>query len=129
MTCDYSLYPKNWKTEIRPRILKRADNKCEECNIKNYSVGYRNVKGLFFHVEELYERVDNNDPLPDLINFDKKPLKIVLTIAHMDHDLGNNYDTNLKALCQRCHLLHDKKQHAETRKKNQAERCGQGVMF
>lgn len=30
-------YPKNWK-EIRAKILKRANNKCEFCGVENYSV-------------------------------------------------------------------------------------------
>ena len=45
---DYKKYPPNWKKEIRPRILKRANNKCEFCGIKNYGTGYRNEDGLFF---------------------------------------------------------------------------------
>lgn len=32
-----SRYPKNWK-QIRQDILKRADNKCEFCGIKNYEI-------------------------------------------------------------------------------------------
>ena len=36
MPCDYKKYPPTWKTEIRPRILKRADHKCEECAVENY---------------------------------------------------------------------------------------------
>lgn len=31
MPIDYNKYPPNWKTEIRPAVLKRADNKCECC--------------------------------------------------------------------------------------------------
>lgn len=30
-------YPKNWK-EIRQRILKRANNRCEFCGIENYII-------------------------------------------------------------------------------------------
>jgi len=46
MPCDYSKYPLNWKTEIRPRILARAGQlivdgkiekqaKCENCGVLN----------------------------------------------------------------------------------------------
>lgn len=41
MPIDYKNYPENWKTEIRPAILERANNCCEFCGVKNYSVGYR----------------------------------------------------------------------------------------
>lgn len=36
---------------------------------------------------------------------------VVLTTAHLDHDENNNARENLAALCQRCHLGHDLKQH------------------
>lgn len=35
--------------------------------------------------------------------------RIVLTVAHLDHDEQNNNLNNLRALCQRCHLKHDRK--------------------
>lgn len=38
-------------------------------------------------------------------------IKIVLTIAHLDHDITNNDASNLKALCQKCHLNYDKDHH------------------
>ena len=34
--------------------------------------------------------------------------KIFLAAAHLDHDPGNNRRGNLKAFCQRCHMLHDR---------------------
>ena len=34
MPIDYKKYPKNWKSEIRPSILKRANNCCEFCGVK-----------------------------------------------------------------------------------------------
>jgi len=36
---------------------------------------------------------------------------VVLTTAHIDQDETNNARENLAALCQRCHLRHDHKQH------------------
>ncbi len=46
--------------------------------------------------------------------------RVVLTVAHLDHDTSNNDPANLRALCQRCHLTHDAQQHAETRKRKRA---------
>lgn len=37
---------------------------------------------------------------------------VVLTVAHLDHDETNNDPSNLRAMCQRCHLTHDAQQHA-----------------
>ena len=54
--------------------------------------------------------------------------RVVLTIAHLDHDTTHNEPENLRALCQKCHLTYDAKQHATnaalTRRKKK-ERAGQ----
>ena len=41
--------------------------------------------------------------------------RIVLAAAHLDHDPTNNRLRNLKALCQRCHMLHDREEHRRRR--------------
>ena len=103
MPCDYSKYPKNWKTFIRPSVLLRAGNCCEG------SPAYMDC------------RAENGKAHPVTGSM------VVLTIAHMDHDLAHNDGmdrgkhakrsgrANLRALCQRCHLKHD--QHAENARK------------
>lgn len=87
MPIDYSKYPENWFTEIRPRILARAKNCCEECGIPNYTIKANGTK-------------------------------IVLTIAHLDHDSENHNvsDERLAALCQACHLGYDRWRHVAKRK-------------
>lgn len=37
--------------------------------------------------------------------------KVVLACAHLDHDPGNSSPGNLKALCQRCHIINDAAEH------------------
>jgi hypothetical protein len=101
MPIDYSKYPANWKTDIRPAILKRAGNCCEFCGVKNGELVYRWPM-----------RRASPFTFPKLV-------KIVLTVAHLNHDITDNRPENLRALCQRCHLTHDKEQHAETRRRNQ----------
>jgi 5-methylcytosine-specific restriction endonuclease McrA len=104
------LYPKNWKS-IREKILLRSKNKCEFCGVENYAIGYRDENGKFIELVELEKQ---NAALFD----GKKLIKIVLTIAHLDHNPQNNKESNLKALCQKCHLNYDLEHHKETRKKN-----------
>src|SRR5208282_5034320 len=41
--------------------------------------------------------------------------RIVLAAAHLDHDPTNNRLRNLKALCQRCHMLRDREEHRRRR--------------
>jgi hypothetical protein len=78
-----SRYPANWKAEIRPAILARADNHCEG------SPAYPDC------------RAENGQPHPVTGS------RVVLTIAHLNHLIEDCSNENLKALCQRCHNTHD----------------------
>lgn len=127
MPIDYKKYPPNWKTEIRPAILERAKNRCEFCGIENYALGYRDIDGKFYDWKFIEDELENkgNDLFDNVLKncFDKKgeptePIKIILTVAHLDHDLKNNKHENLKALCQKCHLNYDQEHRSESRKKN-----------
>jgi hypothetical protein len=138
MPCDYSKYPATWFTEIRPRILARAGevrNKegkvlqeatCEwpGCTAKNRAIGIRDVRGIF--------RPSGQDaPVYFKAAPGARPFRVILTIAHKDHDIANNEDENLAAWCQFHHLKHDAKQHAKTirenREKRERERRGEEV--
>ena len=113
------LYPKNWK-EIRKAILQRANNKCEFCGVPNHIKGFRTLSGGFVKYEG--EKTDKflKEYYPQ-----GKIIKIVLTIAHLDHNPENNNPENLRALCQKCHLNYDKEHHAETRRKTKELKLGQ----
>ncbi len=58
---------------------------------------------------------------------------VVLTVAHLNQDPTDNRDENLKALCQRCHLAHDREQHTEnaraTRQRKREQESGQSTLF
>ena len=55
--------------------------------------------------------------------------KIVLTVAHLDHDPRNNADDNLAALCQRCHNRHDAEHRRQTRSHTRMLCPEQGELF
>ena len=59
----------------------------------------------------------------------QRPIKIVLTVAHLDHTPENCGDANLLAMCQRCHLRYDREHHAETRRSRRDAKSGQQGMF
>ena len=40
---------------------------------------------------------------------------VALACSHLDHDPTNNRPSNLKAFCQRCHMLHDRPEHQRRR--------------
>ena len=81
-------YPANWK-QIRESILERAHNRCEFCGKQNHTYFWTEKTG--------------------------KMVKVVLTIAHLDHTPENCDPENLRALCQACHNRYDAKHRAETR--------------
>jgi hypothetical protein len=37
--------------------------------------------------------------------------RVILAAAHLDHDPRNRRQRNLRSLCQRCHLTHDRAWH------------------
>lgn len=113
MPIDYKKYPKNWKTEIRPTVLKRAGNKCEFCGLPNgQKVYHARINGRmewFVKSEDVYAT-----GIPKILAdfWVEKPVSVVLTVAHLDHD-EYNHDVKLDrlaALCQLCHLRYDAKE-------------------
>ena len=55
--------------------------------------------------------------------------RVVLAVAHLDHDPGNNDMSNLKCLCQRCHVIHDKPHHLAQRRLTYRMRWAVGDLF
>ena len=115
MPIDYSKYPKNWKSEIVPRILKRANHQCEVCGIFNYSeltsIPLKISDGGKYKIKRFWLS-HKNDVIrmkPFALGGEVKTIKVVLTIAHLDHDETNHNvkDDRLKAMCQYCHLNYD----------------------
>ena len=102
MPIDYKTYPSNWFSEIRPAILARAQHRCEG------SPAYPDCRA---------------------VNYQPHPVtgsKVILTIAHLDHDPTHSDPDNLRAWCQRCHLTYDADYHAQnaytTRRRPKAHR-------
>lgn len=114
-----ALYPPNWK-EIRQSILERACHHCEECQAPNHSVGARDRFGDF-HLEDDIHNM-NSDVGEHYFGEFPKMIKIILTIAHLDHDPTNNEPANLKALCQKCHNRYDAEHRKQTRRATLAAR-------
>lgn len=54
---------------------------------------------------------------------------MVLACAHLDHDPQNNAPANLKALCQRYHIIHDKPEHLRQRWFTYRIRKARGDLF
>lgn len=131
-------YPANWP-EISARIRARAQNRCEWCGVANHALGGRLRDGTWCDAvprgEKLYGLVW---PKPGTVSWciDKdcdthelRIVRIVLTVAHLDHQPENCTEENLKALCQRCHLRYDQAHHAQTAARTRREGKARADLF
>jgi hypothetical protein len=55
--------------------------------------------------------------------------RVVLAAAHLDNNPSNNRLSNLKGLCQRCHMLHDRPFHLAQRWLTYRRRQALGDLF
>ena len=111
MPCDYSIYPPDWP-ERRRRILERAGNCCEGCGLPNHSYVNRITRELCLQDED-------------------EAIKIVLTIAHLDHDPQNwnVEDERLRAWCQKCHNAYDARERRKHMREKREALVNQGVLL
>lgn len=110
---DYKKYPANWR-EISLRIRARAGNRCEQCDAPNGAWIRRRRNN-----PAIWEAATEGESANDIW---MNPIRVVLSVAHLNHDTTINTDDNLKALCQRCHLAHDASYHASNAKQTRARK-------
>ena len=93
-------YPLDWPVRSWFVRVVRARNRCEWCGARNHQ------------------------PHPDTGS------RVVLTTAHVyDRAPAAASLLNLAALCQRCHLNHDRAQHLQSRRVNKDRANGQLSLF
>lgn len=120
MPIDYNDYHPKWTLISRLIRKRRAKNRCEWCGLPNGLVIDKETRRYpapaqweLFH-EDLYN--PHSDFTYSALLKRYGFTKVVLTVAHIDHDKNNNHFKNLAALCQKCHLTHDIKEHVNNRK-------------
>ena len=74
------LYPPNWRQLSQYIRFVRAKGRCQSCGVLH---GQRRLLTPAHGA-------------------------VILATAHLDHDPTNNRHSNLRALCQECHLHHDR---------------------
>lgn len=140
MPIDYKKYPKDWKTRIVPAVIERAKGKCEWCDLANKqivysitlmvrddrfykarSIWFRDYRDAFREAGLCHQEYESEQEKEMIISNKIKTVRVVLTIAHLDHD-ELNHDVQLdrlRALCQLCHLRYDAAE--KYRRSNQSE--------
>lgn len=93
-----------WVRDYRLPILERAGHRCEGTPQRPAC------------------RAENGVPHPETGS------TVVLTVAHLDQDPGNNDWANLAALCQRCHNLWDSRSRTRNAIATRARKRGEGTL-
>jgi hypothetical protein len=114
---DRDRYPKDWNA-ISQRVRDEAGQMCEWCSVPNGVLIRRGVTEDCRRVWRLASASASEngrasgdgsevpDSTPDTVSYGY-PVRVVLTVAHLDHQPENVERWNLKALCQRCHNAYD----------------------
>jgi hypothetical protein len=122
-----SLTSAQW-LEIRNEVLEREGHRCKMCKAPDRTSILR-VKAPGFEHYVVLDTMMAHDAatgqelgkVPPGSLPVGKATRVVLTIAHLDHDPSNNGTPgnrpNLAALCQRDHLRYDREHHAAERAK------------
>lgn len=143
MAINRKHYHPKWRLISRLIRFRRADNHCEWCGIQNALLVRRHGKRDYTVLTER-ERADLKEliglradvlrgqlaalsiapkhieravrQLQHRVLKQQRITRVILTVAHLDRNRDNNRFWNLAALCQKCHLGHDKDQHVANRR-------------
>lgn len=127
-------YPVNWN-EIRKRILARAGHCCEQCHVPNrarIARGQNDDADTYMMDDAKVYCANTGEYLGQTHMSDYnvgRMTTVVLTIAHLDHTPEHCDDSNLRALCQRCHLAYDRDHHRANAQATRRAKAGTLEMF
>jgi hypothetical protein len=127
-------YPKDWPATSKA-IRERAGNRCEFCRAPNGEVilrgsgkdagTYMLSNGATFTANAgLYLGLSRGSEYNGAAH-----VKIILTVAHLDHQPENCDPANLKALCQKCHNAYDRQHRVANAAVTRRSRKATGDLF
>lgn len=127
-------YPANW-SQISYAIREAAGWKCEWCAVRDAEIGAR-INGEWYAAQPSGS-APHDRPKAGMVSvcrrgdeiIERKTMRIVLTVAHLDHNPENCHPDNLRALCQQCHNRYDAANRATGRRIRKALKAGQIDLF
>jgi hypothetical protein len=126
------LYPPHWRELSSQVRFVRAGGKCQRCG-RPHLVHVRCLPDGRWFDEQAATWRDRRGRMarwPDLVEATRfRMTRVVLAAAHLDSDPANNRMKNLRALCQRCHMLHDRSHHLAQRWITYRRRLAIGDLF
>lgn len=128
-------YPIDWAQLSDVIRFGRAQGCCEGCGRPHGQLVFHLGDGRWWDAAAKTWRSSRGRPLKlaplECLSADTglQTTRVYLACAHLDHDPGNNDPRNLKALCQRCHILHDRTEHLRQRWFTYRARRASGDLF
>lgn len=126
------LYPPHWHALSQRVRFERAGGRCQGCGRPHLARVRCLPDGRWFDEAAGTWRDRRGRPSrwPDLLEAGQLRLtRVVLAAAHLDNDPANNRLANLRGLCQRCHMLHDRPHHLAQRWLTYRRRWALGDLF
>ena len=115
------LYPTDWPQLSALIRFERAQGRCEGCGRPHGQLVCHLGDGRWWDAEQSAWRSGDGRVLrrcmpaaPEVLD-GVRTTRLVLATAHRDHDPTNSRPRNLAALCQRCHMRHDRAEHRRRR--------------
>jgi hypothetical protein len=125
-------YPSDWPEISRKVRFERAGGICQRCGRLHGMTVRCLPDGRWFDPSCLRWRNGRGRHArwPDLVEaIQERQTHVILAAAHLDHNPGNNRARNLKSLCQRCHMIHDRPYHLAQRRITYLLRRALGDLF
>ena len=126
------LYPTDWPEISRRVRFERAGGVCEDCGRPHAETVRCLPDGRWFDATQRTWRNHRGRPArwPDIEEAVwMRQTRVILAAAHLDHNPANNRLRNLRSLCQRCHMIHDRPHHLARRRITYLLRRALGDLF
>ena len=119
-------YPPDWALISQAVRFGRAKGRCEQCKRPHGQLVEVTKDGRWCDGEVWR---DGHGRIVAKPNDPTTFTRVYLSAAHLDHDPSTRNRRALKALCQRCHLIHDRPEHLRRRRLTYLRRYALGDLF